>query len=348
MTVRVSLAGGGRAFEVHGRESVLDAAIRAGLHLDYGCNTGLCGRCRARVVSGRVEALRPTDYGFSPKERAEGYVLLCSVTPVSDVVIELPGTVPRRIEPQRYAVKVRHVDRLGEDLVLFRVATARTQRMRFYPGQSVRFLDGPVLSIASCPCEPRLLEFHLRRGPTTDPTVEAFLARLRMGRGLELEGPYGARVVDEAATHPLLFIAFDTGFAAVKSLVEHVTAQEHERPLCLAWFTCSAQGPYLHNLCRSWQDAFDAFRYEPISLYRAGGGADAYDTALEQVAARCEAPERWEVYASVPERLEAVTRAVLLRLGFGAMGLRIEPATDTPDVACLLGASHGGVSGALE
>ena len=331
---RVSFVGEGRTFEVQGRESILDAAIRSGIALDYGCNTGTCGRCKARLVAGDVEALRRPDYSFSRAEQAEGYVLLCSVTPVSDVVLELPDGVPRQIEPRRYAVKVRHVEWLGDDLVLFRVATARTQRMRFHPGQYVRFVDGPALSIASCPCEARLLEFHLRRSPSPDVTVDAFLSGLHVGRSLALEGPFGTRVVDEAATHGLLFIAFDTGFAAIKSLVEHVTAQPHERPVCLVWFTCSAQGPYLHNLCRSWQDAFDSFRYVPVSLHLPGGHA-AYAESLRGAIRGCETSERWQVYAALPEGLHEVTGSVLARQGFGALGVRLDPARGTPDVACL-------------
>jgi CDP-4-dehydro-6-deoxyglucose reductase len=335
---RVTLAGSGRVFQVQGRESVLDAAIRAGLDLDYGCNTGTCGRCRARLLSGQVEALRRPDYRFSAVERAQGHVLLCSVTPRSDVVIELPGLASTGIEPQRYTVKVRHVQRLAEDLVLFRVALPRSQRMRFHPGQSVRFGAGPTLAIASCPCDARHLEFHLRCG--TRGAGEAFCERLRVGRTLELEGPHGARVVDEAASHGLLFIAYDTGFAPVKSLIEHVTAQEHERPVCLAWFTCSTQGPYLHNLCRSWQDAFDAFRYVPVALPSSRAEGDPYAAELDRIVAGCEAPRCWQVYAAVPREMAATTRRVLRARGFGRLGVRIGTPGAVPAAICLRGAGN--------
>jgi len=330
---RVTLVGQGRSFEVRGRESVLDAAIRSGLDLDYGCNTGTCGRCRAQVVAGRVDALRVPDYAFTARERARGFVLLCSVTPTSDLVIELPGDLPRRIQPERLRVKVRHVERPEDDLVLFRVAAPRSRRIRFHPGQRFRFAAGPELPIASCPCEERELEFHLRRG--APGIADAFVAGLRVGRNLEIEGPFGTRVLDGAGTHGLLFIAFDTGFAPVKSLIEHVTAQDHERPLCLAWFTCSAQGPYMHNLCRSWEDAFDAFRYAPVTLPASRTAGDPYALSLDRIVARCEAPHCWQVYAAVPCALEAATRRILRARGFGRLGIRIDQPGVLPDPGCV-------------
>jgi len=73
-------------------------------------------------------------------------------------------------------------------------------------------------------------------------------------------------VLDEEARRPLLFLACDTGFAPVKSLIEHALARETAEELFLYWFTCSRTGPYLDNVCRAWADALDNFHYTPMIL----------------------------------------------------------------------------------
>ena len=74
----------------NGRSIVRSAAI-AGLKLTTGCLQGRCAICRARLLSGDVHGLRKhAKHAInSPVDRADGYVLLCSVAPHSDLELEL-------------------------------------------------------------------------------------------------------------------------------------------------------------------------------------------------------------------------------------------------------------------
>jgi ferredoxin-NADP reductase/DMSO/TMAO reductase YedYZ heme-binding membrane subunit len=68
-------------------ESVLDAALRAGLDLPYSCRDGVCGTCRAKLTRGQVHQPMAD---LSPAEIDAGYVLTCQARPRSeDVVISL-------------------------------------------------------------------------------------------------------------------------------------------------------------------------------------------------------------------------------------------------------------------
>ncbi len=62
-------------------ETVLDAALRAGLDLPYSCRGGMCSTCRARVVEGAVAM--DVNYGLEPWETAAGYVLTCQSRPTT-------------------------------------------------------------------------------------------------------------------------------------------------------------------------------------------------------------------------------------------------------------------------
>ena len=66
-------------------ESVLDAALRAGLDLPYACKGGMCSTCRARVVEGAVEMT--VNFSLEPWELQAGYVLTCQARPTTARVL---------------------------------------------------------------------------------------------------------------------------------------------------------------------------------------------------------------------------------------------------------------------
>jgi ferredoxin-NADP reductase/fatty acid desaturase len=79
----ISATAGGRSASVAstGEESVLEAALRAGLDAPYACMGGACGTCRARVVRGTGEM--ELNYALDDAEVAAGYVLTCQTRPTS-------------------------------------------------------------------------------------------------------------------------------------------------------------------------------------------------------------------------------------------------------------------------
>jgi len=182
------------------------------------------------------------------------------------------------IPVQKLNVKVRKVEQLVEEVFSLVVQTPRTSRLRLLAGQYVEIsLDGigtSRFSIASCPCEDRLIELHLRVS-NEDQVSKLIADKMRLGDGLILQGPFGKFIYDENANRPVILFAFDTGFAAIKSLLEHITAQEQELNIHLIWMSCGRDGLYMNNLCRSWTDAFDNFCYTGIAL----------DESLKQLAA---------------------------------------------------------------
>jgi ring-1,2-phenylacetyl-CoA epoxidase subunit PaaE len=63
---------------------VLDAVLGVRADAPYACKGGVCGTCRARVVSGEVSMER--NFALDPEEVAAGFVLACQSVPVSDDV----------------------------------------------------------------------------------------------------------------------------------------------------------------------------------------------------------------------------------------------------------------------
>src|SRR5512141_2220089 len=83
----VTLQANGKSFAVDDDESVLDAARRAGLALPYSCLAGVCGSCKATLLSGECHYPRNPPNALNAAEVARHQVLLCQAVPSSDLLI---------------------------------------------------------------------------------------------------------------------------------------------------------------------------------------------------------------------------------------------------------------------
>jgi len=89
---------GAHEFRCREDKTLLDAALDAGVPMNYSCQVGACGTCRCRVVSGSFRTLKGLDYLLSADEIRTGVTLACQTTPETDLVLEPGGvTHPARI-----------------------------------------------------------------------------------------------------------------------------------------------------------------------------------------------------------------------------------------------------------
>ncbi len=324
MTGIVHVFPSGQQFPVEGRDSILDAALHTGLSLDYGCSNGNCGRCRARLISGKVEQTTHFDYRFSEADKNNGSLLLCAFTAVGEVEIEVAeGSA---IQQQHISAKVKRLAPLSDGVLLLHLQTPRTQRLRFLAGQNATLDLGNDISseypIASCPCDDRNIQFHIRSEPE-DEFAQRLMTR-KSGDPVELTGPFGDFTLIGTGDRPIVFLAYNTGFAPLKSLIEHAMQLELRQELRLYWLADREAGQYMHNLVRSWTDAFDSFFYVPLSL-KLGATAELDDQGAEHRARLSELIEReifdrvdlsnHDLYVAGPQPVPELAASLLRRLG---------------------------------
>ena len=268
MTAQVTVRPSGHQFAVEGHDSLLQAGLRSGLHLNYGCGNGTCGMCKVRVTSGEVARILHTDYALSETERAQGYVLACAHTAASsELTLEtLEAAGPADIPQQQIVANVRAIRPLAQDTMLLHLQTPRSQRLRFLAGQSVTLgLDAgdgvrTQLAVASCPCDDRNLHFFVPRDDQDPLAARLFGGALAVGDPVTIWGPHGQFSLAEGSL-PLVFAACDTGFAPVKSLIEHALSLDAAPSVSLFWLATRPDGHFLANQCRAWSEALDAFEY---------------------------------------------------------------------------------------
>ncbi len=314
VSVQVKVLPSGHEFFVEGTDTILEAALRAGIPLNYGCSNGNCGECRARLVSGEIKRVHPHDYVLKESEKASGYFLMCSNTAVTDLVIEASVAGATDIQPQTIPTRVKAVELLNEGIAALHLTTPRSQRLRFLAGQWVSLEADGVHGdyyIASCPCEDRHIELHVRRD--NRPFARKVFEDLRKEDPVTLRGPQGTFVINMESRRPVIFVAWEDGFAPIKSLVQHAMSLEMAESMHLYWIAASL-GHYQDNLCRSWADALDNFTYVPIEV---DGGA-LY--AAEHLLSRHPDLSRTDIYAAGPADFLQALRDGAIARGLSPLG----------------------------
>lgn len=317
VSAQIVLRPSGHQFFVEGSDTILEAGLRAGLAMNYGCSNGNCGLCKARVVGGQIMKVRHHDYVLSEAEKNMGYTLTCSYAPVSDLTLEaLEAAGPADIPQQEIQTRVKTVRELGHGLNLLHLQTPRTNRLRFLAGQRVALSVGDNAAtehaVASCPCDDRNLQFHIREDSETAFDRRVFDG-LKPGDSVTLRGPFGNFVLGKDLTRPLLLLACDRGFAPIKSLVEHATALDSTDSIHLFWLASAPHGHYEANLCRSWMDALDNFEYSELKISVLE--TDALAAVSAQIQPTHFSLPQAMVYVAGPQKFIAVARSYLAQQG---------------------------------
>src|SRR5690625_1818015 len=122
MSFKVTVLPGEQTFTVREEQTVLDAALEAGIVLPYSCRNGTCSTCKGKIVSGSYDAGPAPAHTLRPDELDQGYTLLCQARPSSDLVIQaqivrMAGDIEVRKMPSR----VMAIEDLAPDVRLIQL-----------------------------------------------------------------------------------------------------------------------------------------------------------------------------------------------------------------------------------
>jgi NAD(P)H-flavin reductase/ferredoxin len=257
-----------RIIPVREGEHLLEAALREGMPAPFECRNGGCGMCKATLLYGGVDYGLYQESALPAEERANGKLLLCCATPLSDLEIEYvptrtPGNVPVRV----YTARVAKMNRLADDVMQLVLKVQGDQVPLFYAGQYINILlpDGEKrsFSFATAPHQRDHIELQIRLMPGGRFTTHVF-NEMKEGDTLEFEGPLGSFFLREDSRKPIIFVAGATGFAPVKSMVEHAFHIGMKRKMFLYWGARRLRDLYLADLPRQWAREHDNFVFVPV------------------------------------------------------------------------------------
>lgn len=217
-------------------ESVLAAGLRQGFNLRYGCKHGGCGSCKALIVDGEVDQSTASSFALMDFEREQGYALLCSSYPLSDIVIDISDYAEDELLSaapiQAYQAEVRGITPLTHDIRGLQLRLVEPATISFKAGQYVDLLvpganEWRSYSMANPPSRSGEIELMIKLMPgglfSTYVTEQ-----LKVGDRLTLQGPYGNFHLRDTGK-PALFIAGGSGMAPILALLCDMAEKQDSR-----------------------------------------------------------------------------------------------------------------------
>lgn len=268
---QITVQPSGRVFIAQADESILNAAIRAGVGLPYGCKDGACGSCKCKKISGTVAHGEHQAKALSADEEAAGFVLSCCAQPQSDVVLEARQVTDESAFPiKKMPVRVAALEKKSPDVMQLRLQLPAADSFRYHAGQYLEFiLPGGVRRAYSMANAPHTqtgnphVELHIRHMPGGQFTAQVF-GILKVKDILRAEGPFGSFYLREDSAKPMVLLASGTGFAPIKAIIEHLQFKGITRPAVLYWGGRRPADLYMDAWVRERLDEMPNLRYVPV------------------------------------------------------------------------------------
>ncbi|MDA8415680.1 MAG: CDP-6-deoxy-delta-3,4-glucoseen reductase [Betaproteobacteria bacterium] len=268
MSFHVTVQPSGRQFEVNEEESILQAALREGIGLPYGCRSGACGSCKGKVLQGKVNHRTYQSSALTEEDLNQGKALFCCAMPLGDLIIEAREVSGfKEMQIKKLPCRVESLERPNRDVVVLKLKLPANEKFDFMAGQYIDFLlkDGKrrSFSLANSPHDAALLELHIRHYPGGSFSEFVF-SELKERAILRFEGPLGAFVLREDSDKPMIFMAGATGFAPIKGLIEYAHHKELARPMTLYWGVQSKADLYQIQIVEDWLMTIPNFTFVPV------------------------------------------------------------------------------------
>lgn len=259
----------GQTIEVEDGQTILDAALRAGIYLPHACCHGLCATCKVQVTDGEIDHGEASTFALMDFEREEGKCLACCARLESDVVIEAeieddPDSLNLPVED--YAGEVVRIEALTPTIRGIWLKLDRP--MQFQAGQYVNLevdaLGGlsRAFSLANAPRTGDVIELNVRIVPGGQVTTWLHES-LAVGDRLRLSGPYGRFFVKKSAELPMIFMAGGSGLSSPKSMIEDLLNDGCTLPITLVYGQRSRVELYYDAEFRALAERHPNFTYVP-------------------------------------------------------------------------------------
>ena len=209
------------SIEVSPEQTLLQAALAAGLPYPHNCRVGSCKTCKCRLLEGKVRQLTDTSYVFDASERKAGHILACQTRLLGDISIDIDWSAAEQTKPA-ISGTIAAVRPLTADIVEL---TIDLQAPMSYTAGQYAQISVPALGIArsySFCCAPdetpqTRLRFYVRHQP--GGAFTDWLWAGRVGEPVQVQGPFGSFMLAHSSA-PLLFIAGGSGLAPIKAILE--------------------------------------------------------------------------------------------------------------------------------
>ncbi|MEO5759451.1 MAG: 2Fe-2S iron-sulfur cluster-binding protein [Mesorhizobium sp.] len=289
------------SLEVQDGQTILDAAIAAGIAYPHGCKSGRCGSCKSRLIEGEVDLLQHSRFALTDEEKADGLILACRALPQTDAAVAWLGSDDDVQPPRRLDGIVTHLDDLTHDIKLVRITPEDGTPLLFTAGQYAQlgFNGVPTRSYSMANWHgDDGLEFHIRRVPG-GTTSEHVHSALKTGDKTTLEFPLGSSSLRRHHSGPILCIAGGSGLAPIKSIVETALAHGMKQPIHVYFGVRAERDLYLVDHFRALAKRHPNLTFAPV-LSEAQSAQHRSGFVTQVVAEDLSDLDGWKAYVAGP------------------------------------------------
>ena len=268
MSYSISVPSSGHEFTIEKNETVLDAALRQGIGLPYGCRNGACGKCAGDLIAGKVEYEEGALKAGAKDLYDEGKTLFCQAMAKSDLEIQvIEITEGQEVEIKTLPCRVESMALLTHDIMKIELKLPETERMQFLAGQYIEIIlkDGKrrAFSIANAPHDDDLIELHIRHVP--DGHFGDFVFEgMKEKTLLKIEGPLGSYYLREESNRPVILVGGGTGFAPLKGMLEHAFKIGLDKPIHLFCGVRALRDLYMDAMVKAWLEQHPNLKYTAV------------------------------------------------------------------------------------
>ena len=312
MSFKVRIASADRIIDVPTGETILDAALDAGIGYPFGCQSGNCGACKSHLLKGEVSMEGYSEFALSDDEKDSGLILACRAVPQSDCEVTWLQEEDELVNHPRQvlATRVLSLDNVTHDI--------KRVRLEVVPGEPFYFSAGQFASVTFETCAPRdysmanvpgdpVLEFHVRLGQAATTSAYVF-SKLKVGDPVRVEGPFGASHLREAHRGPIIAVAGGSGMAPMKSIVERALALGMPQHIYFYFGVRAERDLYLHEHFAELAKKYPTLHFIPV-LSEGDGMTRRCGLVHEAVAADWDEFDGCKAYlAGPPVMVEAATK----------------------------------------
>ena len=267
MTYKVLVQPSGHEFDVEPGEAVLEAAMRQGIDLPYGCRNGACGSCAGYLLKGDV-SYEDEPMALSDEMKSSNMALFCIAQPKSDLEISIEEvTGLEGIEVKNLRCRVDEKQQLSHDVIALKIKLPGEERLQYHAGQYIEFIleDGKrrAFSIANAPHDDELIELHIRHVPGGKFTDFLF-DHMEEKSMLRMEGPLGTFYLREDSHRPIILMGGGTGFGPLKAMIEHIHHIGFDQKIHLFMGVRALRDLYMQDMVKEWIDNNNKIEFTPV------------------------------------------------------------------------------------
>jgi toluene monooxygenase electron transfer component len=317
---KIDIPAANLAFDCDDNDTILRAALRAGLGFPYECNVGTCGNCKFELMEGEVSHLRTDAPGWSERDKQRNRYLGCQAKAhgACKIKVSLRDHYKSHHRPQKVKGTLVAIADITHDIREFRFRLSTPQL--FLPGQYALIYaphveGGRAYSMSNITGTGEEWHFQIRRVPNGAATTVLF-DQLAIGDSIDLDGPYGMAYLREEAPRDLLLLAGGSGLSPMISLSRGAIASKAlaGRKVHFIYGGRTAKDIAGEDMLRELEGFGERLHYYPVVSAQTDGTWTGETGFVHEVAAKLFSASlaNYEIYfAGPPLMADAITKLVV-------------------------------------